>query len=771
MFGPPQPFIHATNPFLPSERPIQKGSELTIRGRKFRVIELLGEGSFGSVWRVIPFDGQSTLTLALKETISDNEANFAQCMAEATILQKIHSASPSGYPYIPKYVTHESQRLDISRWRVRTLMTLVEGSCLDRWLLQRTTACVQAAKHQPSGSGLSPTAFITACQETWKFLRDLAGTLSVVEKVAVHRDVNSHNIMVTGSCLNATSRASSRLPSVQEENEVTNLFHRVPSSCDPVCKCPRKYSLIDFGLSVNLDYWRGGGWESLPLAGDCKYWPPCAWKLFVQGPVCMENEPWLRRQYRDRIDNFGLAATGMEFLFAIASQQQLVETLIVDGLKRGDIRPVTAPSYSGNSDKAIDRRPSTTPSPVAKPAVRSSPSSSNTASPAGTPTLESTSVKSLTKPLVPKLADQRTSTGGTSRRSSAGGSASTVGRVSARPPVDYIASPAEKNSMPIETIAPIASLSASCSPLLAALATAWRQYWGATSSCWELFYRTFKNKGDWEGLRKFIVQQKTYEQIEIKLQTLQRELTAVAEWFEKAEPGNFSAPKNFKNVAETLKIIRDMFTAVGDPGSDFKSIFGRLVASPPEDQIETRSIPASEQPSPIVSSMPRSSTAPSQTPFRILPASPGMPGRTLAPPSVFADFKTPLIQTRNLPFSMSPQIASRSPMVGYRAPNFLHSGHNRQEPRLPFSTAPNLMNAPALQPATPLTGYQTIGISRQPAFQGAPLFPIQPHPAPRFEQFNFFPQQFVVPHSHQTTSNQYGNPFAMTISHFSSSHT
>jgi len=418
----------------PGQPPTMKvGGSLVIgTGEKFVSKELIGQGSFGCVWRM----EAPSQVLALKETISDSEQSFHQNLTEAFILQHATNLGAEG---IPNYLGHEGARLDSRTWRVRTLMTLLPGVPLDKWLSQ-----------EPPGKG----GLAGAVAETTRLLKSLATTLKTVDKIAVHRDVNSHNVLV----------------------------------------CPAgesvEFYLIDFGLAVENARWKQeGGWKKLPLAGDCKYWPPCAWLMFILGPQALETDQWRQRQYRDRLDLFSLAVTCLEFFFKRASKADV----------SGELRE------------------------------------------------------------------------------------------------------------------------------------AWRAYWAETSHCWELFYSTFKRKGDWEALRRQLKSSFAFESISAKLAALTANL-------HKSGGGELGL---------LFGILKDMLTADSDEAGDFSKVLTRLTGSSGSVVV------------PRVVTTPVSMGGfrpPSFKPMDFTPSA-----------AVIADFRSPVMLTRTL---MSPQMLTRSPLMPSRVIEF-----------------------------------------------------------------------------------------------------
>jgi serine/threonine protein kinase len=228
-------------------------------GKKLTALKLLGEGSFGSVWYMNGVgDG-----IAMKETISDSEASYKQSLDEALILEKLQhiSVGQQNQAKVPIYLGHEGAKLRNGKYRMRLLMTVMQGEPLDKWLHRKGQA----------------SSVSQALAESTNFLEQLSATVGLVNKFAQHRDISSHNVII---------------------NDHAGLT----------------FNLIDFGLAIQNSEW-SHRWTSLSLAGDCKYWPPCAWIMFIYGAGAMQKEECFLRQYRDRLDVYAAGVTLLEFFF------------------------------------------------------------------------------------------------------------------------------------------------------------------------------------------------------------------------------------------------------------------------------------------------------------------------------------------------------------------------------------------------------------------------------------------------------------------------
>jgi hypothetical protein len=134
-------------------------------------------------------------------------------------------------------------------------------------------AYLQEWKKQWAGDPFSQ--FTEACNFAYELLVQLVPTMDAISAVALHRDINTHNLLVT------TGNGSST----------------------------PQFSVIDFGLAMSMQNWETMCCKT-PVVGDCRYWPVSAWYIFAHGgPKLMEIQP-LFEEYRTQVDlhAFGLTA-------------------------------------------------------------------------------------------------------------------------------------------------------------------------------------------------------------------------------------------------------------------------------------------------------------------------------------------------------------------------------------------------------------------------------------------------------------------------------
>merc|ERR1719491_1577417 len=118
---------------------------------------------------------------------------------------------------VPSLMACDTTRTGAETWRVRLAMTRIHGEPLDIFLEQ------QCYRQQASDSGpMTPCQqFAEACFFAQELLTQLVPTFEKVAGCALHRDVNSHNILID-----------------------------VPSN-----GASPRYGLVDFGLAVDSVCW------------------------------------------------------------------------------------------------------------------------------------------------------------------------------------------------------------------------------------------------------------------------------------------------------------------------------------------------------------------------------------------------------------------------------------------------------------------------------------------------------------------------------------
>jgi len=282
------------------------GLVLTIGGCKCQVTSALGTGSFGTVWAAECLEGGPGGEVAIKEIQCRSSAELSNAAFEGKLLEMIQGHSRAcGSSYkpgggrdsramsgsrdpldrMPDLVGTETESTGTEMWRVRLAMTKVPGVPIDRFL--------EAWRRKRNSGNVSITAqqhfdFVEACSVASELVLQLAPTFEHIAKLAYHRDVNSHNILVDGDASN------------------------------PV------FGLVDFGLAVDLAKWQGPvssqSWHLVDIGGDCRYWPMSAWLQFECGWQELSKYPPLSAEYQQQLDFHALGITALQILAAMAPQ-------------------------------------------------------------------------------------------------------------------------------------------------------------------------------------------------------------------------------------------------------------------------------------------------------------------------------------------------------------------------------------------------------------------------------------------------------------------
>merc|ERR1719420_2297111 len=142
--------------------------------------------------------------------------------------------------HCPKFIHSQVLKISTNQWKVLGAMERVQGEPMDGFEKKKS-------KKLP---------FDDACLVAQIMLEQLAPTFERVAEIAFHRDVNAHNILIN----------------VDNDDVAT-----------------AKFTLIDFGLSVDARDWTTGKWKVHDIGGDCRYWPASAWMQFIYGYKYLES--------------------------------------------------------------------------------------------------------------------------------------------------------------------------------------------------------------------------------------------------------------------------------------------------------------------------------------------------------------------------------------------------------------------------------------------------------------------------------------------------
>lgn len=261
---------------------------MNVGGRSFRLQKVIGRGAFGVVWRAR--ERGASEDVAVKVVLAKDSTGFATAAFEAELLEMLTAASEKTQEHVPQYIAHSATRNGLGGL-VRLAMTFVPGGSLDTWLYgisdeeHKTVDVAQLVDGHLPGGQQGSWSFASSCHVARTLLTQMSGVFANLSRVAYHRDVASHNVLVDFA-------------------EGTGLRPN--------------FSLIDFGLAVRSGTW-SREWRNSNLAGDPRYWAPSAWMAFAFGfkYVATHPNPGFQEQYLTRMDHFSLGVLGLEVLFAL----------------------------------------------------------------------------------------------------------------------------------------------------------------------------------------------------------------------------------------------------------------------------------------------------------------------------------------------------------------------------------------------------------------------------------------------------------------------
>jgi serine/threonine protein kinase len=300
---------------------LQLGITVKIEDSLCRITDALGMGSFGTVWAAE--DISTRKRLAVKEIACWSHNELMNALFERHLLRVLsaeppeqatdannqpadNGASAGEIATMPSLVGHEV--LCLRPKRVRLAMTRVPGVALEDFLEERR--CLAAVAGSACARMSPRERFAEASAFSHALLSQLAPVFERISSVAIHRDVNTHNILVDAQ--------TGRNPA---------------------------YGLVDFGLAVDTLCWcstennpetkwrptRIGvdavhTWRYLDIAGDCRYWPVSAWTQFLIGWKEIDANPCLLREYQVQLDQHALGITAMKVFVELLSPPPPKET-------------------------------------------------------------------------------------------------------------------------------------------------------------------------------------------------------------------------------------------------------------------------------------------------------------------------------------------------------------------------------------------------------------------------------------------------------------
>jgi len=200
--------------------------------------------------------------------------------------QENASTGPGHAPVmrIPRYYAHRIDRRP-SGMRVRMAMERVPGESLDSW-----------HRRAPPPNQDGPSSVRRGCALAMALIRQLGPTLERVAPHAWHRDINSHNVLLSDAV------DGGRLLTTGDVEETSRRA---------------SFWLIDFGLAVDATTWPQN-WPSSDVAGDCRYWPPSSFIMSFSGPEEIAAKKDFCNQYKSKLDVVGLGLTALEMLCSTA---------------------------------------------------------------------------------------------------------------------------------------------------------------------------------------------------------------------------------------------------------------------------------------------------------------------------------------------------------------------------------------------------------------------------------------------------------------------
>lgn len=311
--------LPATVPLTPDNREepeLAAGAHVKIHDTVCRITKPLGMGSFGAVWAA---EGPGGSDLAVKEILCHSKVELLNALFESHLLKvfggsgdKSRSstggaglaeplATPRCIGIVPSLIACGTSCIGKDEWRVRLAMTRIHGEPLDTFLEERRRQH-RKDRQKLKGDNGAPAArtvekhFAEACFFARELLTQLVPCFEQISAIALHRDTNSHNILIDNS------------------------------SGKP------QYGLVDFGLAVDSICWRSDEasgasgrhsrvgkdgvctWHFLDVGGDCRYWPLSAWMQFLAGWHELDAIPALSFEYKMQLDLHALGVTVMQIL-------------------------------------------------------------------------------------------------------------------------------------------------------------------------------------------------------------------------------------------------------------------------------------------------------------------------------------------------------------------------------------------------------------------------------------------------------------------------
>ncbi|CAE7531477.1 Map2k7 [Symbiodinium sp. CCMP2456] len=256
---------------------MQTDAIVSVDNQTFKLHNLLGFGSFGSVWLASCIT--SGRIIALKEVQSSSEEGMEAAVLEAKRLRSLRDLiqDDRACAALP-YLLCAGTTLTSTGYRTLLAMEHIPGTPL-----QQALEAGQLCAHK-----LHPT--VQAFKVAERMLSQISAAMHHVSKRFFHRDVNPHNILVQ------------------------------------VCTGQLSFGLIDFGLAVDSETWSADGWRAVGAAGDGRYWTLSSWLLFSRGTSALAADQDLQSEYASMIDLHSAGLSVLQTLVVLAEESSAVST-------------------------------------------------------------------------------------------------------------------------------------------------------------------------------------------------------------------------------------------------------------------------------------------------------------------------------------------------------------------------------------------------------------------------------------------------------------
>eukprot|EP00747_Dinoflagellata_sp_TGD_P116713 gnl/TRDRNA2_/TRDRNA2_172446_c1_seq9.p1 gnl/TRDRNA2_/TRDRNA2_172446_c1~~gnl/TRDRNA2_/TRDRNA2_172446_c1_seq9.p1 ORF type:complete len:678 (-),score=67.07 gnl/TRDRNA2_/TRDRNA2_172446_c1_seq9:41-2074(-) len=274
---------------------------VSIMGNQYGLLEVVGRGSYGTVRRAREVSDAEASDIAVKSVVAKNTRSYLEVTFEAEVLKMLTAKlPPTSKSHVSNYIAH-----DVSRsmtpgecGSMKLAMSFAVGGPLDQWLYginqdeQKTISPMKLIDGHLPGGQQDTRSLADTCCVVRAILLQLSSVFEYLQPIAFHRDVSSHNILIS-------------FPTGVQSG------------------CPPHLALIDFGFAVRSGSW-GTEYEKTNVSGDPRYWTPSAWMAMAFGFKYMVTHPnaGFKQQYLTRIDHFSLGIVGLEMLMGLMARSE-----------------------------------------------------------------------------------------------------------------------------------------------------------------------------------------------------------------------------------------------------------------------------------------------------------------------------------------------------------------------------------------------------------------------------------------------------------------